>query len=378
AGYPVIYIISHEETRVLVQVETTYPWRQTTAIHRGVVRRGVLKVGATVTAEVDEARRLSIQRNHTATHLLHWALRQVLGEHALQSGSVVDPDRLRFDFAHYEAVSPEQLRDIETLVNDKILRNVPVRATTMPFDEAKKQGAIALFGEKYGDEVRVLQIGDFSKELCGGTHVSRTGDIGSVLIVHEGSVAAGTRRMEAVSGLAAAQRAQRDRALLTEVSRQLNCPPEEAPERVAAQRDAIRELQKQIERLQRGGAELDVAGLAASAEEVNGIRLVAAEVPVQRVEGLRSVVDAVVARLGKGVGVLGAVQDGRVLLVAKASKEAVAAGVHAGNLIREVARACGGGGGGKPEFAQAGGKQPDRLKEALAIAKEVLRSQVRG
>jgi alanyl-tRNA synthetase len=302
----------------------------------------------------------------------------VLGEHALQSGSLVDADRLRFDFAHYEAPTREQLQQIEALVNGKVVANAPVRASEMSFDEARREGAIALFGEKYGDEVRMLQVGDFSRELCGGTHVSRTGDIGLVLIVSEGSVAAGTRRMEAVSGLVAAERARQDHDLLAEASRNLNCPPDEIPERLEAQRETLHELQKRIERLQRGGTGVDAASLVAGAQEVNGVRLVAAEVPDQGAEGLRSAVDAVVARLGKGVGILGSIADGKVLLVAKASGDAVAAGVHAGNLVREVARLCGGAGGGKPEFAQAGGKEPDKLTEALSKAADLLKAQIGG
>jgi len=361
-----------------LQVTNCVPAGERASSHQGTVVQGTLKVGQRVTATVDVERRRAIQRSHTATHVIHAALRQALGEHAVQSGSLVEPDRLRFDVSHYEAVAPEALAQIEAAANEQVVLNWPVEAAEMSFQEAQQAGAIALFGEKYGDRVRMVQIGEYNRELCGGTHVQRTGDIGLIRIISESSVASGTRRLEALTGLVAAARARQDAGLLAEIGRELNCRPDEIPQRLAQQRRQMAELRKRVEQLQRGGPAADMEALVAQAQEVQGVKLVAAELPDLDADAVEAAADRVVERLRSGVAVLGTVSGGKVALVAKASRDAVARGAHAGNLLREVAQACGGGGGGKPEFARAGGGDSSKLREALAVAAQVLARQLCG
>ncbi|MFQ5810697.1 MAG: DHHA1 domain-containing protein, partial [Armatimonadota bacterium] len=363
---------------VEVRVEATYPWRETLSVHQGTVVRGTVRVGATVTARVDADRRAAIARNHTATHLLHHALREVLGEHALQSGSVVGDDHFTFDFTHFEAVDDAALAEIERRVNAHVVADVPVEAEVMAYDEAIAAGAIALFGEKYADDVRVLKVGDFSTELCGGTHVRRTGEIGLVRITGESSVAAGTRRIRAISGLVAAERTRQDAELLAAAAESLNCPPDQLVERIEAQKQAMADLRKSIQQARHAAPALDIGELVAGAATVGDVPLVAAHVPDADMDALRTAADRVVEKLGSGVALLATVTDGGVRLVAKASDDAVGRGAHAGKLVAETASACDGRGGGKPTFAQAGAKDASKLHEALERAPQILEEQLSG
>jgi len=330
--------------------------------HHVKVTEGELKVGQVVSGEVDEARRQAIARAHTATHLLHYALRTVLGEHALQSGSLVDADRLRFDFAHFAALTSEEKQRIEDLVVERSLRDDPLMVKETTLEEARKMGAVALFGEKYGERVRVVMIGDYSKELCGGTHLPRSSAMGGFAIVSEGSIGSGLRRIEAVTGLEAHKLAVRQRELLQEAADSLDTRPEEVPSRVKALQGELRAAQRELARAQQKRAGALAGELAAGAQEVNGVKVIASAAPGLPGEALRTLADQLVAKLGSGIVVLGCEAKGRVQFVAEVSKDLVKAGYHAGNLVREVAKVTGGGGGGRPDFAQAGGKDPARLE----------------
>jgi len=305
------------------------------------------------------------RRNHTATHLLHAALRKVLGTHVKQAGSVVAPDRLRFDVTHYAAIEPGQLEEVETLVNEHVLVDTPVLTEIRDLDEAVRGGAMALFGEKYLDRVRVVSVGDFSTELCGGTHVARTGEIGVFKIVAETSIAAGVRRLEALTGFGAlrqyrtaSQEVQRAALMLKVRERGLVA----AVEKLLAER---RKQEKEIDALKSKLARSGVADLAARAREIDGIRVLAARLDDVDRGQLRSLADALRQKLGSGLVVLGTVTEGRVALVAAATKDVAGKKVHAGQVIRSVAQSVGGSGGGRPDMAEAGGKNPDALGDAL-------------
>ncbi len=340
--------------------------------HRGRVVAGALGVGEKVRLRIDVARREAARLNHSATHLLHAALRRRLGEHVKQAGSLVTPDRLRFDFNHPKPVPADALRGIEDDVNAWVRANAPVTSEEMSYKQALEAGALAFFGEKYGERVTVVRMGDFSTELCGGTHVARTGDIGVVKIRGESGVAAGVRRLEAASGEGALELIRAHEKLLDEISALLRGPAEEAAaklEKLLAQR---RELEKQIAELQgklAGGATRDVL---ADARRVDGITVLVTRAPEGMDDkGLREMADQIRDRIKSGVVVLGAAQGERVLLLAAVTKD-LAGRYHAGNIIKQLAPMVGGGGGGRPDFAQAGGKDPSRLDEALAAAYELL------
>jgi len=302
-------------------------------------------------------------------------LRQVLGEHAVQSGSLVDADRLRFDFAHFSALTADERRRIEDGVIALSLEDAPMRIEEMAPEDARAAGATALFGEKYGERVRVVQIGDFSKELCGGTHLAHAAGIGGFAIISEGSIGAGHRRIEAVTGREAHALLVRERDLVESAAQALKCPPEEIEARVEALQVEAREKQRRLDRLERRGAGELAAELVARAEDVNGAKLVAARVDGLGSDAMRALADDLKNRLGSAVVLLGSPGEGSVQFVAVVSKDLVKAGYHAGNLIREVAKVAGGGGGGRPDFAQAGGKNPERLDDALAKAKELVAAQ---
>ena len=355
-------------------LDTTHPVEGVYA-HAVRVTKGVLEPGLEVRARVEEARREAIARAHTATHLLHHMLRDVLGEHATQSGSLVDADRLRFDFAHFAALTTEERREIEQGVVALSLEDAPLRAEEMALDEARAAGATALFGEKYGEQVRVVQIGEFSKELCGGTHLAHAGAIGGFAIVSEGSIGAGLRRIEAVTGREAQALAMRQREILETAASALKCRPEEVSARIEVLQSEARKREREINRLQKKGAGEMAGDLVGGAVDVGGVKLVVARVDGLGSEALRSLADDLRNRLGSGIVVLGAAGEGSIQFVAGVSKDLVKVGYHAGNLIREVAKIAGGGGGGRPDFAQAGGKNPERLDEALAKAKELVASQ---
>jgi len=346
--------------------------------HKVRVVEGELRVGQTLSGQVDQDRRQAIARAHTATHLLHHMLRKVLGEHAVQSGSLVDADRLRFDFAHFSALTDDERRRIEDGVIELSLRDEPLDTQEMRLEDAKRVGATALFGEKYGEFVRVVRIGGFSKELCGGTHLTHAGAIGGFAIVSEGSIGAGLRRIEAVTGREAQALAVRQRELLESAAGMLKCRPEELAGRIEALHAELREKQRALSRIEMKGAGAAAADLVQQALDVNGVKLVTARVDGMSSEAMRALSDDLRGRLGSGIVVLGAVREGSVQFVGAVSKDLVDKGYHAGNLIREVAKIAGGGGGGRPDFAQAGGKNPERLDEALAKAKELVAAQGRS
>jgi len=340
-------------------------------IHKGKILRGRISAGQTVTLAVDEDRRLAIARNHTVTHILHAVLRQVLGDHVKQSGSLVAPDRLRFDFTHFAAIDDETLQEIEILVNDRIQKNTLLQTEEMDAEEALKTGATALFEEKYGDSVRVVAIEDFSKELCGGTHTARTGDIGLFKIVSEGSVAAGVRRIEAVTGTAAIGLVQKAFHTLNTLAETFKTKPDELTGRVQKNIAHQKALEKELAAI-KAKAQADASDQVLSdIQVVDGVSVLAQEVSVDTPAALRDLADNVKARMKSGIIVLGSKANGKVLLVAIVTKEHLEK-YHAGRILKDVAAVVGGGGGGRPDMAQAGGSKPEKLTEALAAVYEIV------
>jgi alanyl-tRNA synthetase len=360
-----------------VEVSTTRKLPDGTVYHLGQVTEGFLKQGDSVKIDLDGDRRAASARNHTATHLLQAALRQVLGTHVNQAGSYVGPDRLRFDFSHFSAMTPEEIATVERKVNRAILTDTNVGTIETSQDMAKQMGAMALFGEKYGEKVRVVIVGDISKELCGGTHVNSTGEIGQFKIVGESSVGAGLRRIEAVTGLAALEYANQREAILEQAAQLLKTRPEELVGRLEISQNQTRELEREIAALQKQLSQGIVQELLQQVRDVKGIRYVAAAVTAPDMDELRSIADRIRDGIAGGVVVLGAVVGDKVNFVSMAGKEAVAHGVHAGNIVKEVSAAAGGGGGGRPEMAQAGGKKPEKLAEALALVASILEKQAK-
>jgi alanyl-tRNA synthetase len=340
--------------------------------HHGQLQSGSLQVGDTVTARVDTARRASTMRNHSATHLMHKALREVLGTHVQQKGSQVDADKTRFDFAHNAPMTADEIRRVEMLVNREILANTKTLARVLPIDEAQKTGAMMLFGEKYGDEVRVLDIGS-SRELCGGTHVASTGDIGLFKIVAESGVAAGVRRLEAVTGEGALALVQRHEDLLGAVSAQLAVPAEQTPQRVAQLLDSVKSLEKELAQLKGKLASAAGNDLLAQAKDINGVKVLAAKLDGADAKTLRDTLDQLKNKLGSGVILLGAVDAGKVVLAAGVTKD-LTDRFKAGELLGKAAAAVGGKGGGRPDMAQGGGTSPEGLPAALALAETYVAS----
>ena len=345
-------------------VEDTQKIQASVFGHHGVVRTGTLKVGGGVTAKVDTPARARTVRHHSATHLMHKALREVLGPHVQQKGSQVDPDKTRFDFAHAQPVTAEEITRIERIVNDEIIANAATRSRVMPIEEAQKTGAMMLFGEKYGDEVRVLDIGS-SCELCGGTHVARSGDIGLFKIVMEAGVAAGVRRIEAVCGDVALASVQRQQALLDAVAAELKAQPAEAAARVAQIQDHVKALEKELARLKSKLAASQGDDLLSQAVEVKGIKVLAATLEGADATALRETLDKLKDKLKSAAIVLGSSADGRVSLIAGVTAD-LTGKLKAGELVNFVAQQVGGKGGGRPDMAQAGGTQPAALPTALA------------
>ncbi|MCC6198106.1 MAG: alanine--tRNA ligase, partial [Burkholderiales bacterium] len=331
--------------------------------HVGSVTTGEVKVGDTVAAEVDHDARGRTMRNHSATHLMHKALRQVLGGHVQQKGSLVDPDKTRFDFAHNAPMSDDEIRRVEEIVNAEILDNRPTSARVMPIDEAQKLGAMMLFGEKYGEEVRVLDIGS-SRELCGGTHVERTGDIGFFKITTEGGVAAGIRRVEAVTGRGALAYVQAQEAALNKAAAAVKAPIAEIETRIAQLMDTARAAEKEVARLKAKAAASAGDDLAGGAVDVKGAKVLAAAVDGADVKALRETMDKLKDKLKSAAIVLGSVSDGKVTLIAGVTGD-LTARVKAGELVNHVAQQVGGKGGGRPDMAQAGGTNPEALPAAL-------------
>jgi alanyl-tRNA synthetase len=325
---------------------------------------------------------MDIARNHTATHLLQRALRQALGDHVQQAGSLVAPDRLRFDFTHPVALTPAELKELTREVNQAVLANYPVDSSLMPYREALSEGVIALFGEKYGDVVRVLRVGDaehpFSRELCGGTHVIETGEIGMFHIVSQESIGAGVRRIEAVTGRGAVDYVEDQLALLDRVAGHLGVPKHDLDRRAREMQEELARSQKEIERLQQRLAHRAFEALLEQVQTVGGVSMISVQVDAPSVDVLREMTDWFRDRLGSGVFVLGTVLDGRPALVASVTQDVVEKGADAVGIVRELGRVIGGGGGGRPTMAQAGGSDPTKLDQALAGAAAILKKQLAG
>ncbi|MER2839212.1 alanine--tRNA ligase [Klebsiella pneumoniae] len=336
--------------------------------HIGKVASGSLKVGDAVQADVDEARRQRIRLNHSATHLMHAALRQVLGTHVAQKGSLVNDKALRFDFSHFEAMKPEEIRAVEDLVNAQIRRNLAIETNIMDIDAARASGAMALFGEKYDDRVRVLRMGDFSTELCGGTHAARTGDIGLFRITSESGTAAGVRRIEAVTGEGAMAILHAQSDQLNDIAQLLKGDSHNLGEKVRAALERTRQLEKELQQLKEQAAAQESANLSSKAEEINGVKLLVSELTGVEPKMLRTMVDDLKNQLGSTIVVLATVADGKVSLIAGVSKD-VTDRVKAGELVGMVAQQVGGKGGGRPDMAQAGGTDASALPAALASVK---------
>ncbi len=359
------------ETAVARVIDTYSPVTGITA-HRCVIERGQLKVGDKVVAAVDVERRLATKRNHTGTHLLHAALREVLGEHVKQAGSLVAPDRLRFDFTHFAPLSMYEIERIEELVNQQIELDKPVSIHIMDLDLALNSGALAFFGDKYQGQVRVVSVDGFSKELCGGTHVAHTGEIGLLKIVEESSIAAGVRRVEAVTGENALKRLQDDEKILDQLGQMLKASRPGLVEAVERLQNSLKEALKEIESLRARLAEREARAFAAEVREVKGVKVLAQKVGEIDRAALRDLADRLRRKLGSGVIVLGAPQpEGKVALTVMVTPD-LTARLHAGKIIKEVAARVGGGGGGKPELAEAGGRDPSRLDEALEASYRIV------
>jgi alanyl-tRNA synthetase len=346
-------------------IEDTYYRGSQLIVHRVAVTQGHLREGEEVAVSVESQRRQGLRQHHTGTHLLHAALRKVLGTHVAQAGSLVAPDHLRFDFSHGASVKDREVEDVEGLVNEQVQANIVVSPAEMDLQEALKSGAMALFGEKYGDRVRVIRIGDFSTELCGGTHLDATGQIGLFKVTNEGAVASGVRRIEAATGAPALAHVGREEAALRESASLLKIPPLELPRRLAALLEDQKRLEKQLAQLESKLARGQAQDLVTSARQVAGVPVLAARLDGLDPDGLRSVMDTLRDRLPSGVIVLGSAVDGKVSLVAAVSKDLMKR-FPAGRLVQEVAKVVGGGGGGRPDLAQAGGKDPSKLDDALA------------
>jgi alanyl-tRNA synthetase len=332
--------------------------------HHGVLKTGKLLVGQEVNAKVDAVARAATARNHSVTHLMHKALREVLGHHVQQKGSQVDADKTRFDFAHTAPMSAEEIREVEEIVNNEILNNAATDSRVMAIDDAQKSGAMMLFGEKYGDEVRVVAIGS-SKELCGGTHVARSGDIGLFKIVSEAGVAAGVRRVEAITGNNALAYVQEQETRVHGISALLKTTPDEIAERVVGMLDNVRALEKELARLKSKLAAAQGDDLVTQAVEVKGVKVLAATLEGADVTALRETIDKLKDKLKSAAVVLASVVEGKVTLIAGVTPDLVGK-VKAGELVNQVAQQVGGKGGGRPDMAQAGGTQPENLSAALA------------
>ena len=351
----------------VMDVQKTARW----ILHRGKLS-GSLRRGDLIKLELDREKRLDISRNHTATHLLHKALRMVLGEHAQQKGSLVEPSKLRFDFSQLSALTGEQLNEIECIVNQAILKNYSVETTVTGINQAREMGAMALFGEKYGEEVRVVQVGDFSLELCGGAHIGNTGQIGLFKILSEGSIGSGLRRIEALTGTHALVYLNDMEREVKAAAAALRTIPADLNKRIDAMNRALKEREKEVEQLKARIYKAASDDTINQAYELNGAHILIAATQSQDANSLRQNAERLKDKLGSAVVVLGAIIEDRVALVCFASKDLVARGIHAGKIIGVAAQTAGGGGGGRPDMAQAGGKDITKLSEALAAAKEMV------
>ncbi|MGD6889431.1 alanine--tRNA ligase [Bacillus mobilis] len=343
-------------------------------LHKVVVEEGTLTKDANVKAIIDTKNRSSVVKNHTATHLLHQALKDVLGTHVNQAGSLVTSERLRFDFSHFGQVQADELEKIERMVNEKIWESIDVEISQKAIEEAKEMGAMALFGEKYGDVVRVVQVGDYSLELCGGCHVDNTASIGIFKIVAESGIGAGTRRIEAVTGKSAYELMNDQVGLLKEAAGKMKTNPKDILTRVDGLFAEVKQLQKENESLAAKLSNIEAGNLTDSVMTVDGVNVLAAKVNVADMNNLRTMMDDLKNKLESAVVVLASVSDDKVNILAGVTKDLISQGYHAGKLVKEVASRCGGGGGGRPDMAQAGGKNPAQVEEALAFVQEYVKS----
>ena len=338
------------------------------------VAEGQIQTGDAVDIAVDKARNLAIARNHTATHLLQAALRKVLGNHVNQAGSLVTPEHLRFDFTNFSPVSAEELEKVESLVNEEILKNVPVTIEEMALKDAKEKGAMALFCEKYGDRVRVVSVGDFSWELCGGSHVTITAAIGSFRILSETGTGTGVRRIEAVTGAAALQKAKADEAVIRNLASVLKVKADDVTVKVGHLLKQLKDTEKELQQLKKDAALSDLDAILASREDINGVPVIAASAQADSMDSLRELADTVLDKSGSGVVLLAAVSGDKVQFVCKVDKGDTKKGLHAGKIIKAAAQAAGGNGGGRPDMAQAGGKQPEQIDAALRAGKDMVKN----
>ncbi|MCK4591104.1 MAG: alanine--tRNA ligase, partial [Candidatus Latescibacteria bacterium] len=362
-----------------IEIEIVDTFKSDNAIiHRGKLIKGdIREVEVPLTAQIDSQRRWAIARNHTATHLLQAGLRQVLGEHVRQSGSLVAPERLRFDFNHFSPLSSRELERVEAAVNAKIREDIPVSTFENSLEEARAMGALAFFGEKYEERVRLVKISDTSLELCGGTHVKSTGQIGQFRLVSESGISAGIRRIEAVTGETAESQNREERRALTEIQGLLNVPLSQLGDKLKKLIERNKVLEKEQQQLRAAVFDSNIDQLIAQATLVDNFKVVAAKVRVEDRDGFRRMADILRERLGSGVGVLGAVLDHRASFLVVATDDLIhTRGLKAGQIAQEIARTGGGGGGGKPHLAQAGAKDPEAVEQILAKAKEIIKKQL--
>jgi len=364
--------VSSETVTILVQDVQKAPNGQN--LHRGIVQSGVVTVSNQVEAAVDRSNRSKIVKNHTATHLLHQALKDVLGTHVNQAGSLVQADRLRFDFSHFGQITAEELESIEKIVNEKIWDSISVQIDYKNIEEAKAMGAMALFGEKYGKIVRVVQVGDYSLELCGGCHVDNTSTIGLFKIVTEAGIGAGTRRIEAVTGQAAYQQLTDQLNILKDAASKLKTNPKDVGARIDTIQAELKQLQRDNESLAAKLSNIEAGNLVNEVKQINGVNVLTANIKGVDMNNLRTMADDLKQKLESGIIVLGSVNEDKVNLIAAVTKDLMDKGYHAGKIIKEVATRCGGGGGGRPDMAQAGGKDPSKLHEALNYVEEYIKS----
>lgn len=361
----------------VVEIENTKKLPDGVTIHLGRVIEGTINVGDEVTYTVNTSRKNDIARNHTATHLLHEALKEVLGSHVNQAGSYVGPDRLRFDFSHFSQVTEAELKRVEAIVNEQILAAKAIEIEELPIEEAKKKGAMALFGEKYGDIVRVVTVPGFSMEFCGGSHVSNTAQIGMLKIISESSTGAGVRRIEAVTGHGAVAHVNATEEAIKDIAAVLKCRPADILTRLTAVQAELKASENKVAELANKIAAAQVDDVENLIQEIKGVKTLIQIVAVDDIESLRSLGDKMRDKVGGVVVLATSLPDGKVSILAMATKEAVAAGIHSGNIVKAVAKVTGGGGGGRPDMAQAGGKDASKLSEAMEEAINVISSQIK-
>jgi alanyl-tRNA synthetase len=351
------------EASKLEVADTTKPVEGLIA-HKGKVKKGMFKIGDAVLAKIDAPERADIARHHTVTHILHSTLRSILGEHVKQAGSLVAPERLRFDFTHYTALTDREKARIEELVNERIIENHPVETKVMDIEQAIASGAMALFDEKYGDKVRVVTVKDVSKELCGGTHTGASGDIGSFKIISESGIAAGVRRIEAMAGRRAYQAFKREEQDLREIAQMLKTSDIDVVSRVEKLVAQVKNLEKELDQSKHKLQSSQAGDVIAEAKEISGVKVLVKRVDNMEQKDLRDFGDKLRDKLGSGILALGSVKDDKVSLIVMVTKDRTNR-FHAGNMIKEMASILGGTGGGKPDFAQSGGKDPGKLDAAL-------------